>query len=118
MRQLLLKVGIASNLLRRLQQHARSSQSRLKSSTGAEKASWQFPSEVASKSSILAKHLYFDRSITKNYDLCTEEGRRNFLENECEVRFNETNTREEARRCEQELEATKQYRYVGTVIVR
>ena len=118
MGEVLLKVGIASNLQRRLRQHARSSQKRLKSLVGSKTGKRRLPSEVASKGSILAKHLYFDRSVTRNYDLRTEDGRRSFLENQCQVRFQETGTRDEAKRRERNLEATKKYRYVGRVIAR
>lgn len=109
----MLKVGIGGNLLKRLKQHAKSSQARLKGRNGSKL--WRHPKDVTSKGSILAKHLYFDISITKRYDLRTEEGRRRFLNEKCQVRFEETKTREAAQLRERKMEASKRYRYVGRV---
>lgn len=61
-----LKVGIASNLRRRLQNHRASRDSGLRLKAGG---SWNNPDDVESHSSILAKHLYYDSTITTAYDL-------------------------------------------------
>lgn len=71
-----LKVGIAANLKKRLLQHANSRQKSLKFSIEAENV---MPSDVDSKQSILAKHLYFDSSISPKYNLTSEIGRQSFL---------------------------------------
>jgi hypothetical protein len=110
-----LKVGIATNLRRRLMQHAKSRQSRLRLADGG---SWDVPEHVQSKQSILAKHLYFDRTITSDYDLRTEEGRRNFLINECAVAYVGTSDRMAARELERKLEANRSYRYLGRARIR
>ena len=54
------------------------------------------PNNVRSKSSILAKHLYYDQTITTNYDLKCEVCRRKFLLENCYILVAETNTREQA----------------------
>jgi len=100
-----LKVGIAGDLAKRLRQHANSLQRRLK---GPRHVPWTDSSVVLSKSSILAKHLYFDRSIEPQLDLRTEEGRRSFLA-KCHVRLEYLPTREDARQRERVLE--RRYRY-------
>lgn len=105
-----LKVGIAGNLRLRLSNHFRSRQSRLKLVEGG---SWRNPDDVRSKQSILAKHLFFDGSITSKYDLKTEEGRRSFLEHECVVRYVCTADRNAARTLEQRRERSRKYRYCG-----
>lgn len=110
-----LKVGIASNLRQRLRQHARSKQSSLKFAHDQPGLS---PGEVRSKQSILAKHLYFDSSISTEYDLTSEQGRQTFLNEFCHLIILETETREEARRIEREKEAMGGYRYVGRVTRR
>jgi hypothetical protein len=110
-----LKVGIAGKLLKRLRQHARSSQKCLKSSFPEP---WSNPSQVKSTASILAKHLYFDTSFAPIFNLHTEQGRVTFLEQRCKVRFEETRTREAARRKERSLEAIGKYRYLGRVEAR
>lgn len=104
----LLKVGIGRDLLKRLRQHRNSSQKRLKGFTNGP---WTSPSQVTSKASILAKHLYFDRSISKKHDLRTQEGRRDFLLSRCEVRVWTTTGRDEARAIEKRLQDTRKYRY-------
>ena len=111
--RLLLKVGIASDLYRRLKQHKDSKQKCLK---GPRIEPWSDPSGVVSKASILAKHLYFDRSIARNLDLCTEWGRRTFL-GTCRVRLACMPVLE-ARRHERLLEHSKTYRYCGIVKIR
>ncbi|MEA3331292.1 MAG: GIY-YIG nuclease family protein, partial [Campylobacterota bacterium] len=58
-----LKVGISNNLKRRLKQHRNSKQKYLKIKNQ------ELPitlSNIESKQSILAKHLYFDNSLTVN----------------------------------------------------
>lgn len=110
-----LKVGIASNLRSRLNQHAKSRQSGLKLKPGG---NWSNPSDVISKGSILAKHLYFDSVIAPGYDLQTQDGRRDFLESECRVYFEVMPSRELAREKEVLREREGDYRYVGRVIVR
>jgi len=110
-----LKVGIASNLKSRLTQHANSKQGALKFTGSKINAT---PSEVQSKQSILAKHLYFDTSIAPKYDLTTEEGRKDFLNECCFLLVSETKTRELAREIEKQKESSGAYRYVGRVIKR
>lgn len=111
----LLKIGIATDLRRRLRQHARSKQSRLKSRLPEP---WVEPSQVTSKGSILAKHLYFDHSLTRGYNLRIEKERLAFLREQCWVCFTPTRTREAARQFEMKAEASGSYRYVGTVVSR
>lgn len=113
--KMLLKVGIAQNLRKRITDHARSAQKRL---LGRCPEPWSAPDQVASKQSILAKHLYFDRSIAPRYALRTEAGRVAFLAEQCEFRFRVTASSEAAREIERVLEATKVYRYQGLVIKR
>jgi hypothetical protein len=110
----LLKVGMSVDLYRRLRDHARSPQRGLKGSAEP----WENPSQVASKRSILAKHLYFDRSIAPEFDLRTEDGRRSFLETRCMVRYQVLPTEEAALAREQEMEERGGYRYLGDVLIR
>lgn len=110
-----LKVGIAQDLRRRLGDHRASRQKCLQLKSGG---SWSRPGDVVSRQSILAKHLYFDREITRDYDLTTETGRRGFLEDCCEVRIHPTATREEARELEKQREATGLFRYTRRVRAR
>lgn len=110
-----LKVGIATSLRRRLTAHARSRQSRLQLRVPG---TWDNPSDVVSKQSVLAKHLFFDREIAPQYDLTTQDGRQRFLREQCRVRFLITPSRETARDLERELEATGEYRYCGGVRIR
>ncbi len=107
-----LKVGIAGDLKVRLLQHAASLQSRLKLKPNG---SWRRPRDVASKGSVLAKHLFFDRSITKRYRLRTQAGRRRFLENQCRVLIHSTHSRSAARAMEKARERTGRFRYTGAV---
>lgn len=109
-----LKVGISKNLKKRLQQHRNSRQKYLKIKNHDLPAS---PSNIVSKQSILTKHLYFDKSITANYDLSKEIDRQNFLENECYIIITDTNSREEARSIEKEKEKMN-FRYVGRIEIR
>jgi len=107
-----LKVGIAKELRKRLLAHSASKQSRLK--LKVEELGYVL-GNVESKQSILAKHLYFDSSITQKYDLKTEYGRVGWLENECHIIIRYTNSRDEARELEKVQEASGVYRYVGRV---
>jgi hypothetical protein len=111
----LLKVGIASNLRRRLRSHAASRQGSLCLKPGGHRRN---PNDVSSKSSILAKHLYYDATLTHAYDLTTENGRQQFLHHRCLVRYVVTATRDVAKVRERELERSGKYRYVGRVVVR
>lgn len=110
-----LKVGIAKNLKRRLLAHGESKQAYLKKNTEGRVNN---PSDLTSKRSILAKHLYFDSSITVEYDLKTEQGRKSFLENNCYIKIEITKTRELAREIEKVRESIGKFRYVGRVIRR
>lgn len=110
-----LKVGISVNLRKRLKAHARSKQSRLKLRDESESVSL---SNMVSKQSILAKHLYFDSSLTNAYDLTTELGRQSFLQQCCYLLIVEKTSREDAREAERVLESSGKYRYVGRVIER
>jgi hypothetical protein len=111
---LALKVGIGKNLRKRLLQHRASLQSCLKLKQGGK---WTNPNDVQSKGSILAKHLYYDLSLTNDYDLKTEAGRRAFLHERCYiVLIKITKTKDEARSIEKQLEkdGKNKYRYVKT----
>ncbi len=110
-----LKVGIASNLRQRLLQHARSSQNALKFAHDKVELG---PGAVTSKQSILAKHLYFDSSISSECDLESEKGRQKFLTEFCYLVVSVTKTREMARTIERGKEAKGGYRYVGRVRLR
>jgi len=105
-----LKVGISSNIRKRLLQHRASRQNRLKLKPGGNRLN---PNDVLSKESILAKHLYYDSTVTKEYNLATENGRKAFLSDKCYIRFKETETKAEARRMEKQLEMSGQFRYIG-----
>ncbi|WP_301836168.1 hypothetical protein [Pseudidiomarina terrestris] len=107
-----LKVGIAANLRRRLTQHGRSLQSKLKPIADCAVSD---PHHLRSKQSILAKHLYFDRSLTEDYDLETEVGRQNFLAHQTYLLVTYTDTRDEALRLEKIAEAFDIWRYQGRV---
>jgi hypothetical protein len=107
-----LKVGIAKNLRSRLNQHLKSSQKRLRPSNDGEVLE---PSHLQSKQSILAKHLYFDSSLTHNNDLKTESGRRNFLTKETYLLITYTHDRKEAERLEKIAERADMWRYKGRV---
>ena len=112
-----LKVGISVNLRKRLKQHAKSAQNRLKLKLNG---SWSNPSDVISKGSILAKHLYFDRALidAEIFDLRTERGRQEFLSKECYVMFTATTGRESARELEKVSESKGTFRYVGIARTR
>lgn len=112
-----LKVGIGRDLRDRLGRHRASCQGGLRTKTG-DILHVSRPSEVVSKSSILAKHLFFDSEIAPNYDLRSESGRRAFLERECRVIVHYCATREKARRIEKKRETEIEFRYCRRVIVR
>ena len=109
-----LKVGISANLQRRLLQHRESRQKYLNLRLGG---TWSNPDHVISKRSILAKHLYFEET-RGDYDLKTENGRREFLSKECYILFRVTKSRTDARELEKLLERKGRFRYAGRVIVR
>jgi hypothetical protein len=111
----ILKVGIGGDLRRHLKQHGASLDRRLQLKAGGQRDN---PGDVVSKGSILAKHLYYDSTLTDAYDLQSEVGRRSFLENECHILFTTTSTREEARVLEIERETDPSIRYIGRVIIR
>ena len=110
-----LKVGISTNLRERLRKHRASRSSALKLKPGGNPEN---PDDWVSKASILAKHLYFDRTLTKEFDLTTENGRRCFLEKACEITFFQTASKEKARELEKTLERSEMFRYQGKVRVR
>ena len=110
-----LKVGIGGDLLSRLLQHRASRQSCLRLKPGGQRCN---PSDVQSKGSILAKHLYYGASIASGYDLTSEIDRQRFLEEECYIVFEVTGNEGEARRREKLREQTGQFRYAGRVLKR
>lgn len=110
-----LKVGIGVSLLKRLLQHRASLQSCLRLKVGGERGT---PDDVVSKGSILAKHLYYDRSLTTAYDLRSEADRRRFLIEQCYILFQVTETRKAARELEKLRERTGCFRYVKRVAIR
>ena len=110
-----LKVGIASDLRERLCTHRASRQSGLRL---AAKGNWSDPANVRSKSSILAKHLFFDSELSLDYDLRSEVGRRAFLLEQCVLTFEVFPSRAAARIRETEREQSGLFRYVGRVIAR
>jgi len=107
---ILLKVGIGGNLLRRLRQHRASRDSGLKLKPNGK---WSDPDDVQSKASILAKHLYFDRTIAPDLDLTQEINRGKFLLERCNITFEFTSDRLAARELEKDCEHG--CRYVGRV---
>jgi hypothetical protein len=111
----LLKVGIGNNLRKRLMNHRRSPDSGLRLKNGGD---WSRPDDVVCKCSILGKHLYYDEEIAPGYNLKTQAGRQQFLEERCRVCYRLTATKDEARNIERQLEATGKYRYLGKVGVR
>src|SRR5688572_14697033 len=68
-----LKIGISSNLRKRLIQHRQSRQTALKLKPGGNRSN---PQDVQSKQSILTQHLYYDAQIAPDFDLVSESGRR------------------------------------------
>jgi len=110
-----LKVGVGGDIRKRLLQHRESRQDRLKLREGGDRSN---PNDVSSKQSILAKHLYYDRSVTTEYDLTSEFGRRAFLLEKCYITFDVTATRADALKLEKERERLGCFRYVGRVVIR
>ena len=110
-----LKVGIGQNIRKRLKDHRASRQKSLRLDPGGNRDN---PNDVKSKQSILAKHMYYDESITSEYDLKTEEGRRAFLDLECYILFEYTNTLDDARQFEALKERVVPWRYIGNVVKR
>lgn len=100
---------------KRLRAHASSKQKYLQIK---DKTSGELPSDLISKRSILAKHLYFDDEITSAYDLTTELGRQAFLKDECYLEITYTDSREIARKLEVKAEKLGIFRYRGRVIKR
>jgi excinuclease UvrABC nuclease subunit len=113
-----LKVGIGRRLKRRLKQHAASRQSCLRPLPSQAIEQVRHPTELRSKGSILAKHLFFDGGITTAYNLRTEAGRRAFLQNRCRIRVTYCASVEEALALERRLASRIAYRYCGRVTVR
>ena len=112
-----LKVGIGKNLQARLLRHRASLDSALTSKGRHNRAN---PDNVVSKGSILAKHLYYDESVTRCYDLKTQSGRRNYLEERCRIRFwaprnPGSDLMKKLRGLERRLEEVGHFRYVGKV---
>lgn len=118
-----LKVGISLNILKRLKDHAASRASGLKKKPTSDNKNLK-PNDFISKKSILAKHLYFDKTIVsrsasqKVYDLTSENGRRDFLRDCCYVIFEQTTSTAEAREKEKEREESGIFRYTGDVVER
>ena len=110
-----LKVGISTNLKRRLAHHTASRDSGLRLIPGGNREN---PCDVQSKSSILAKHLFYDSSLTPDYDLRTQVGRCAFLRERCFFIVEYTLTIADARLTEKARELTGGFRYVGKVIRR
>lgn len=110
-----LKVGIAGDLRARLRQHRDSLQTKLKLK---QNGSWDRCGDVKSNASILAKHLFFDSSITAMHDLRQEAGRRAFLEEDCYILYVVTETREAAEAIERRFERSGRFRYVRRVLKR
>ncbi len=109
-----LKVGISTNIKRRLRQHKNSMQIYLEILKTNLPIS---PENIRSNQSILAKHLYFDTKIAPNLDLSKENDRQKFLEENCYVKFKYTETKEDARKIEIEKEKLD-FRYIGRVKIR
>jgi len=110
-----LKVGIGSKLRKRLLQHRASRDSALELKQGG---SHDDPRDVRSKGSILAKHLYYDKSVSPNYDLETQAGRQMFLEQSCHIIFELTESLADASEEERCRERDGCFRYVGRVVKR
>jgi hypothetical protein len=110
-----LKVGIGGNLRVRLLQHRASRDSCLRLKPGGMRCN---PDDVVSKGSILAKHLYYDQSITADYNLQVQADRRRYLINNCFIVFSLTETKEAARALEKVLENSGSFRYVYRATIR
>lgn len=110
-----LKVGIGIDLQTRVRNHANSYQSCLVLMLGG---TWRNPQHIRSTKSILAKHLYFDRTLSSRHDLRREQERQRFLSEECQVFVRYTRTVDIARKLEREREVTGMFRYLGDVRLR
>jgi hypothetical protein len=110
-----LKVGISKNLRERLVQHRASRKSGLKLKPGG---TWDNPRDVESKKSVLAHHLYYDAQISPGFDLTTEVGRRDFLEQCCVIVIELTDSSAAAKILETSRELSGVFRYVGAVMKR
>lgn len=113
--RLALKVGIGSNLKHRLARQKVSLDSGLRLMAGGDREN---PSDVRSKSSVLAKHLFYDNSLTSDYDLRTQAGRQAFLLERCYFLVEYTSVIETARAAEKVRELSGKFRYVGRVLKR
>ena len=102
-----------TNLRERLRKHRASRDSGLKLKRDGDPGS---PDDWISKASILAKHLYFDQTLTKEFDLTAESERERFLDEYCRITFRPTKSKEEARALEKEMEQRPgMFRYQGRV---
>ena len=111
-----LKVGISTNLRKRLRKHRASRDSGPKPKPGGDPGT---PDGCISKASIIAKHLYFDQTLAKEFDLTKESERKRFLDEYCRITFRPTRSKEEARALEKELEQRpRTFRYQGRVRMR
>jgi hypothetical protein len=110
-----LKVGISVNIKNRLRQHRDSYDRYLKLKPSGNRDN---PNDVKSKRSILAKHLYYDESLSDEYNLKHEDGRQKFLENRCHIKFKTTRTKANARSLEKLRENCGCFRYTGKVVKR
>jgi len=110
-----LKVGISHDLRDRLLAHRESRQSALKLKPGG---TWSNPDDVESKKSILAKHLYFDSTISPAHDLTCQSGRRAFLSECCYIVVESSASKDDVREIENRREASSGFRYVGHVLIR
>lgn len=108
-----LKVGIGNDMRRRLLQHRASRQSALKLKPGGNRTN---PNDVESKQSILAKHLYYDESLTHEFDLKSEVGRQAFLSSNCYILFEYIDSRDKAKQLEALKERQVLWRYIGKVV--
>ena len=75
------------------------------------------PCDVTSKSSILAKHLYFDTLITRDHDLKTQAGCRAFLAERCYLIVRAMPFCE-ADALKEKAERSGRFRYTGEVRLR
>lgn len=110
-----LKVGISKDIRKRLLQHRASRQNALRLRPGGDRRN---PNNVESKQSVLAKHLYYDESLTQDFDLKLEQGRREFLISKCHILFEYALNKEEVRRIELHKEHQVNWRYIGGVVRR
>ncbi len=109
-----LKVGISTNIKRRLREHKNSKQKYLKIKNTNLPIT---PDNIKSNQSILAKHLYFDKKISSTLDLSKENDRQIFLQENCYIKFKYTETKQDARKIEIEKEKLN-FRYIGRVKIR